>query len=92
MNKDLLRTISLHVGTQWRELARGFPSSTAQEPEWGRAESWGWLGAVLLARGRPAEAAEAFGRALDDRPDFWWVRVVALPQARASRSPHAGDR
>ena len=78
---------------EWRELAQHFPESKdPSEPEWGRAECWGWLGAVLLARGRPDEAAEAFERALADRGDFWWVRVIALPQARASRLPHLGGQ
>ncbi len=75
----------------WRTLARDFPTPGPGEPEWGDAESWGWLGMVLLARGQPAAAEEAMTQALAKRPDFWWIREIALPQARSSRLPHRGE-
>ena len=76
----------------WREAAGAFPGKPpANEPEWGRAEAWAWLGGTLLTDGKPAEAKAALERAVADRKDFWWARDIALPQAiRAARRMHPG--
>lgn len=77
----------------WRDAAAAFPSRTApNEPEWGRAEAWGWLGGTLLADGKPVAARDALLHAIADRHDFWWARDIALPQATRSRTAHAADR
>jgi hypothetical protein len=73
----------------WRQAAEAFPRKPpANEPEWGRAEAWAWLGGTLLTDGKPAAAKEALERAVADRRDFWWARDIALPQATRSRTPH----
>jgi hypothetical protein len=73
----------------WREAAEAFPRKPpADEPEWGRAEAWAWLGGTLLADGKPAEAKEALAHAVADRKDFWWARDIALPQATRTRASH----
>jgi hypothetical protein len=73
----------------WRQAAEAFPKlSPANEPEWGRAEAWAWLGGTLLADGKPTAAKEALERAVADRKDFWWARDIALPQATRSRTSH----
>jgi tetratricopeptide (TPR) repeat protein len=70
----------------WRRAAESFPQRPpANEPEWGRAEVWAWLGGTLLSDGKPAQAREAVQRALQDRKDFWWAREIALPQATHPR-------
>ena len=72
----------------WRRAAESFPPRPApDEPEWGRAEAWAWLGGTLLADGKPEQAKDALERALADRKDFWWARAIALPQA--TRAAHA---
>jgi hypothetical protein len=77
----------------WREAAESFPPTPpANEPEWGRAEAWAWLGGTLLADGKPVEAKGALERAVADRKDFWWARDIALPQAVRSRTPHGAER
>jgi hypothetical protein len=71
----------------WRRAAESFPRRPpADEPEWGRAEAWAWLGGTLLADGKPDQAREALEHAVADRKDFWWARMIALPQA--TRAPH----
>ena len=73
----------------WRQAAEAFPRKpSADEPEWGRAEAWAWLGGTLLADGKPAEAKVALEHAVADRKDFWWARDIALPQAARSRTSH----
>lgn len=73
----------------WRQAAEAFPPKPpANEPEWGRAEAWAWLGGTLLADGKPAEARVALEHAVADRKDFWWARDIALPQATRSRTLH----
>ena len=77
----------------WRQAAETFPrKSAANEPEWGRAEAWAWLGGTLLVDGKPAEAKDALEHAIADRKDFWWARDIALPQATRSRTSHAHGR
>ena len=77
----------------WREAAESFPRKpSANEPEWGRAEAWAWLGGTLLADGKPVEARDALEHAIADRKDFWWARDIALPQATRSRASHAVSR
>jgi hypothetical protein len=77
----------------WRQAAEAFPKKPSpNEPEWGRAEAWAWLGGTLLADGKPAEAKSALERAIADRKDFWWARDIALPQATRTRASHATDR
>ena len=72
----------------WREAAQSFPDRPpANEPEWGKAEAWGWLGGTLLADGKPAAAKDALEHAVADRKDFWWARDIALPQAMRPRTP-----
>ena len=74
----------------WQQAAEAFPRKPpADEPEWGRAETWAWLGGTLLADGKPAEAKIALDHAVADRKDFWWARDIALPQATRSRTSHA---
>ena len=63
---------------------------SADEPEWGRAEAWAWLGGTLLVDGKPAEAKSALEHAVADRKDFWWARDIALPQATRSRAVTPG--
>jgi hypothetical protein len=71
----------------WRQAAESFPArAPANEPEWGRAEAWAWLGGTLLADGNPAAAKDALEHAVADRKDFWWARDIALPQATRSRT------
>ena len=73
----------------WRRAAESFPGKPpANEPAWGRAEAWAWLGGTLLTDGKPSEAKAALERALADRPDFWWARQIALPQASRMQSAH----
>jgi hypothetical protein len=77
----------------WRQAAEAFPRKpSGDEPEWGRAEAWAWLGGTLLADGKPAEAKTALEHAVADRKDFWWARDIALPQASRSRTSHASAR
>ena len=77
----------------WREAAESFPKKpSANEPEWGRAEAWAWLGGTLLVDGKPAAAKDALEHAVADRKDFWWARDIALPQAARSRSSHSQGR
>jgi hypothetical protein len=71
----------------WRQAAESFPArAPANEPEWGRAEAWAWLGGTLLADGDPAAAKVALKHAIAERKDFWWARDIALPQATRSRT------
>lgn len=73
----------------WRKAAESFPArAPADEPEWGRAEAWAWLGGTLLNDGKPAEAKAALEQALSVRKDFWWVHQIALPQATRMQSSH----
>jgi hypothetical protein len=73
----------------WGQAAEAFPGKPSpNEPEWGRAEAWAWLGGTLLADGKPAEAKIALEHAIADRKDFWWARDIALPQATRSRTSH----
>jgi tetratricopeptide (TPR) repeat protein len=77
----------------WRRAAESFPARPSpNEPEWGRAEAWAWLGGTLLNDGKPAEAKAALERALADRKDFWWAKQIALPQARRTLSAHGTGR
>ena len=77
----------------WREAAASFPTKpSANEPEWGRAETWAWLGGTLLMDGKPAEAKTALEHAIADRKDFWWARAIVLPQATRSRASHGTGR
>jgi hypothetical protein len=77
----------------WREAAESFPQkSPANEPEWGRAEAWAWLGGTLLADGKHEAARDPLERAVADRKDFWWARQIALPQAARSRVSHSSGR
>jgi hypothetical protein len=77
----------------WREAADAFPRKPpANEPEWGRAEAWAWLGGTLLVDGKPAEAKDALEHAIADRKDFWWARDIALPQATRTRASHTTGR
>jgi tetratricopeptide (TPR) repeat protein len=73
----------------WRQAAESFPKRPpANEPEWGRAEAWAWLGGTLLADGKRDQAKDALEHAIADRKDFWWARDIALPQAARSRTSH----
>ena len=77
----------------WREAAATFPQKPDPHgPEWGRAETWAWLGGTLLADGKHAEAKDALEKAVADRKDFWWAREIALPQATRSRTSHGPAR
>jgi hypothetical protein len=77
----------------WRAAAESFPRrAPADEPEWGRAEAWAWLGGTLLADGKPADARDPLERAIAERKDFWWARDIALPQATLSRATHHTGR
>lgn len=76
----------------WRGLADSFPKpGSPSDPEWGGVESKAWLGMVLLGSGQYEAAARWLSAAVAERPDFWWAREIALPQARASRVPHRGE-
>lgn len=73
----------------WRRAAESFPlRPSPDEPEWGRAEAWAWLGGTFLVDGQPERAKEALERAIADRKDFWWARVIALPQATRMNTAH----
>ena len=77
----------------WREAATSFPQKpAANEPEWGRAETWAWLGGTLLSDGKFTQAKDALEHAVADRKDFWWARDIALPQATRSRLFHNSAR
>ena len=41
-----------------------------------------WLGGAYLVKDESELAIKAFERAVELRPDFWWVARMALPQAR----------
>jgi hypothetical protein len=78
--------------TAWRKAAEAFPrTAPANEPAWGRAEAWAWLGGTLLVDGKPAQAKDALEHAIAERKDFWWARDIALPQASRSRMSHASE-
>jgi tetratricopeptide (TPR) repeat protein len=73
----------------WRRAAESFPRrARADEPEWGRAEAWAWLGGTLLVDGKPDQAKDALEHAIADRKDFWWARAIALPQAARMSAAH----
>jgi hypothetical protein len=77
----------------WRQAAEAFPRTPPpNEPAWGRAEAWAWLGGTLLVDGKHAEAKDALEHAIADRKDFWWARDIALPQASRSRRAHAPEQ
>lgn len=63
------------------------PKYPSLKPTWGDVEAFGWLGGAYLAAGRRADAVAVLKRALQLRPDFWWVREVAMPQALNPASP-----
>ncbi|MCI0433855.1 MAG: hypothetical protein L0271_09395 [Gemmatimonadetes bacterium] len=52
------------------------------EPAWGRALFEGWLAwfYINMTPPRKAEARQMAARALELRPDFWWVATVVMPQ------------
>jgi tetratricopeptide (TPR) repeat protein len=59
---------------------------TSPSPDWGAAETQVWLGQTFERQKRPAEAREAYGRALAAQPGYRWVTDVLLPGlGRASR-------
>ncbi len=71
------------VIAEWRTVLETFPARSApDEPAWGAAEGWGLLGMYLLGTGRYEQAAGVLQQALTLRPDFWWARDIALPQAK----------
>jgi hypothetical protein len=77
----------------WRQEAEAFQRKpSANEPEWGRAEVWGWLGGTLLLDGKPAEAKTALEHAVAERKDFWWARHIAFPHGPRPRASHAVTR
>ena len=53
-----------------------------EAPDWGRAESWAWLGGAYSNLDRREDAVPALERAVAIRPDFWWAARAALPQAK----------
>jgi len=78
---------------EWREAAASFPPRPRpNEPEWGGAEAWAWLGGTLLVDGKADRAKDALEHALGIRKDFWWVRQIALPQATRSTATHDAAR
>ena len=68
----------------WRQAIERFTSDRPELPlpDWGDAEAVAWLGAFHLMNDQHAQAVQLFERALEIRPDFWWVGKAALPVAR----------
>ena len=62
------------------------PSESAS-PDWGGALAYGWLANLYLDTSPPKldEAQQMARRALELRPDFWWVRTQVLPRISGSR-------
>jgi hypothetical protein len=69
---------------RWEEsiVMFGADKSTGLAPDWGHAEAVAWLGGAFLMRGEHARAVALLERAVAMRPDFWWARDIALPQAK----------
>jgi tetratricopeptide (TPR) repeat protein len=51
----------------------------APAPSWGRAEAYAWLGIVLKRQNKNADAAAAFTKALQQEPNYIWVKSDLLP-------------
>lgn len=71
--------------TRWLEAIRLFDAERledALQPEWGRALAYGWLANLYLQMSPPrtAEAKAAAKRALELRPDFWYVKTQIMPK------------
>jgi tetratricopeptide (TPR) repeat protein len=52
------------------------------QPSWGKAEAYAWLGQVLQKENKPADAANAYNKALALEPNFMWVKMVLLPSLK----------
>ena len=76
---------------QWRRAMELFEREAASKPadalmpRWGRAEAYGWFASMYLAATPPqTEAArKAAARALELRPDYWWVKERVMPKLKS---------
>lgn len=70
---------------RWLEALRRFEAEAVAdpvEPDWGRAEAHGWLANLYLTMTPPRhpEARRMADRALELRPDFWYVATQVVPR------------
>ena len=56
-------------------------------PDWGLAETHAWLGQTYAALGKLEEARGAYERALEEEPEYAWVRDTLLPGLARGRDP-----
>jgi len=76
---------------QWRRAMELFESEAKSRPvdplmpRWGRAEAYGWLASLYLNASPPRtdEARRAAKRALELRPDYWWVKARVMPRLKS---------
>jgi tetratricopeptide (TPR) repeat protein len=75
---------------RWREALRLFDAEARElatdplMPDWGRALAYGWLGNLYMLMTPPQtdQARDTAMKALELRPDFWWVREQLLPRLK----------
>ena len=70
---------------RWQEAIQLFEKERVEDavqPDWGRALAYGWLANMYLAMNPPRirEAKEMANRAVELRPDFWFVKTQVLPK------------
>jgi len=70
---------------RWQEAIQLFEKEhveDAVQPDWGRTLAYGWLANMYLGMNPPRtkEAKEMANRALELRPDFWFVKTQVLPK------------
>lgn len=69
----------------WLEALRLFEAEQIDDltaPDWGGALAYGWLANLYLSMNPPnvVEASRMANKALEMRPDFWWLRTHVLPK------------
>jgi hypothetical protein len=70
---------------RWQEtlqLAAAEKTDDSTRPDWGRTLAEGWLANLHLMTTPPdlATARALAGKALRERPDWWWVATQVLPK------------
>lgn len=76
---------------RWRRAMERFEEESKTRaadprlPRWGRAEAYGWFGSLYMAMTPPQveKARQAAARALELRPDYWWVKERLLPRLKS---------